>query len=110
MAPQTLDGPLMRCDECGLYFVGNRTAGLAFGREARAEVPREPVGHIHGPAQRCCGDPLESELRDPEASESRRHKSVVSARGQRLWSRRAREQAERFQRLRLELRGSLADR
>ncbi len=38
LAPRTLDGPLMRCDECGLYFVGNRTAGLAFGREARAEV------------------------------------------------------------------------
>ena len=38
LAPPSLDGPLMRCRECGLYFVGNRTADLVFGRSGAGDV------------------------------------------------------------------------
>src|SRR5438093_11696366 len=37
-----LDGPLVRCSSCGLYYVGSRRSELAFGA-GRADVVAERV-------------------------------------------------------------------
>src|SRR5262245_10747137 len=33
-----LDGPLVKCGSCGLYYVGSRRSGLTFGSDTPAEV------------------------------------------------------------------------